>query len=128
MASTARRVVSSAPSSIVLGSRRGTEISFRYSRMICCMTAAAAAVVVSRLPFEQQNFAVRHVVLSSLSKASGRRELCPGKRTGGHKCSSGDCPWKVEREVRLLFLVPFFEMSPRIKIASSPWGMFDEYE
>ena len=40
----------------------------------------------------------------------------------------GDCPWKVEREVRLLFLVPFFEMSPRIKIASSPWGMFDEYE
>ena len=83
MVSTARCVVSSqssVPSSIVLGSRRGTEISFRYSRMICCMTVAAAAVVVSRLPFEQQNFAVRHVVLSPLSKASGRRGLCPGKR------------------------------------------------
>ena len=88
MASTARRVVSTVPSSFVLRRRRGKEISFRYSGMICCMTVA----VVSRLPFEEQNFAVRHVVLSSLSKASarGRRGLCPGKRkVGGHKCNSG---------------------------------------
>ena len=68
MASTARRVVSTVPSSFVLRRRRGKEISFRYSGMICCMTVA----VVSRLPFEEQNFAVRHVVLSSLSKASAR--------------------------------------------------------
>ena len=98
--------------------------------MICCMTVAAAAVVVSRLPFEQQNFAVRHVVLSPYQKRAGVAGfvLEKGRWTGGHKCSSGDCPWKVEQEVRLLFLVPFFKMSPRIKIASSPWGVFDEYE
>ena len=72
MASTARRVVSTVPSSFVLRRRRGKEISFRYSGMICCMTVAVAQLPKARST--QRNHAGQMVVFLTLGHVWG---TCP---------------------------------------------------